>query len=76
MRNSDEKYINSMLWLLTVIFVILKLAGQIDWGWLWVFSPLWILWAVVASFVILIIVGILAILAILLVVSSLANLLK
>lgn len=28
--------------LLTVIFVILKLAGVIAWTWLWVLSPLWI----------------------------------
>lgn len=27
---------------LTIIFVILKLVGTIDWGWLWVLSPLWI----------------------------------
>lgn len=28
--------------LLTVIFVILKLTGIIDWSWIWVISPMWI----------------------------------
>lgn len=27
---------------LTVLFVILKLIGVINWSWLWVLSPLWI----------------------------------
>ena len=26
----------------TVIFVVLKLCGLIDWSWLWVLSPIWI----------------------------------
>lgn len=28
--------------ILTIIFVIAKLAGVIDWSWWWVFSPAWI----------------------------------
>ena len=28
--------------LLTIVFIILKLVGQIDWSWWWVLSPLWI----------------------------------
>lgn len=28
--------------LLTIVFITLKLTGVINWGWLWVFSPLWI----------------------------------
>lgn len=28
--------------LLTVAFIALKIAGVIDWGWLWVLSPIWI----------------------------------
>ena len=27
---------------LTVVFVVLKLIGTIDWSWLWVLSPMWI----------------------------------
>lgn len=27
---------------LTIVFVVLKLCGLIDWSWLWVLSPIWI----------------------------------
>ena len=27
---------------LTIIFVILKLIGVIEWSWVWVLAPLWI----------------------------------
>lgn len=28
--------------LLTIVFIVLKLTGFIDWSWFWVLSPLWI----------------------------------
>lgn len=28
--------------LLTIVFIILKLIGKINWSWCWVLSPLWI----------------------------------
>ena len=28
--------------LLTIVFITLKLLGNIDWSWWWVLSPLWI----------------------------------
>jgi hypothetical protein len=28
--------------ILTIIFVLAKLAGKITWSWLWVFAPFWI----------------------------------
>ncbi len=28
--------------LLTVVFVVMKLTGYIDWPWIWVLSPTWI----------------------------------
>ena len=28
--------------LLTIVFIILKLIGEIDWSWWWVLSPIWI----------------------------------
>jgi uncharacterized membrane protein len=41
---------------LTIVFIVLKLLGVINWSWLWVLSPLWIsliiagiLWAIFAS---------------------------
>ncbi len=27
---------------LTIVFVVLKLVGVIDWSWIWVLSPIWI----------------------------------
>ena len=27
---------------LTIVFVVLKLVGVINWPWIWVLSPLWI----------------------------------
>jgi len=43
--------------LLTIVFVVLKVMGYIDWSWVWVFSPLWIA-ASVVIFVLLIIVAV------------------
>ncbi len=28
--------------ILTIVFIVLKLLGKIDWPWVWVLSPLWI----------------------------------
>ena len=28
--------------ILTIVFIILKLLGKINWSWIWVLSPLWI----------------------------------
>ncbi|HQL12365.1 MAG TPA: hypothetical protein PK507_05085 [bacterium] len=28
--------------LLTIVFIVLKLLGKIDWSWWWVLSPIWI----------------------------------
>ena len=28
--------------LLTIVFIVLKLLGVIQWSWLWVVSPIWI----------------------------------
>lgn len=27
--------------LLTIVFIVLKLIGKIDWPWVWVLCPLW-----------------------------------
>lgn len=47
--------------LLTIVFIILKLMGYIEWAWIWVLSPIWIPFAVVIG--ILIIAGIIALIA-------------
>jgi len=28
--------------LLTIVFIVLRLTGHVDWSWVWVLSPLWI----------------------------------
>ncbi len=38
--------------ILTVVFVILKLCGVINWAWVWVLAPLWISVALAIIFVI------------------------
>ena len=41
MKNkSKETNFNSIIPILTIIFVIFKLTGIINWSWWWVFSPL------------------------------------
>lgn len=39
--------------ILFIVFLILKLIGDIDWSWWWVTSPLWIPIAIVIVFIIL-----------------------
>lgn len=36
------------LGLLTILFIGLKLTGYINWSWLWVLSPIWIVLSVIA----------------------------
>jgi hypothetical protein len=45
--------------LLFVIFLVLKLTGNIDWSWWWVTSPLWIPIALIASIFIVVLVVVL-----------------
>jgi membrane protein YdbS with pleckstrin-like domain len=40
----------SLATVLLVIFVVLKLTGNIAWSWWWVFSPWWISFALVALY--------------------------
>ena len=42
--------------LLTIVFIILKLTGYINWSWLWVLAPMWVPLALVM--IILIILGV------------------
>lgn len=35
---------------LFLIFLVLRLTGNIDWAWYWVASPLWIGWGIGALF--------------------------
>ena len=40
----------SLSTLLTVAFIVLKLANYITWSWLWVLSPIWISAIIVVIF--------------------------
>jgi len=42
--------------ILTIVFVVLKLCGVINWAWIWVLSPLWISAAITIVLIILLIV--------------------
>lgn len=33
--------------ILSIIFMVLKLTGNIDWPWVWVFAPFWIPLAII-----------------------------
>lgn len=34
----------SLSTVLFIIFLVLKLTGNLTWSWLWILSPLWISW--------------------------------
>lgn len=44
--SSEDNFIESgidTIKILTIIFVVLKVLGLIQWSWLWVLSPIWII---------------------------------
>ena len=45
----NKQYVIGIDVMLFVIFLILKLDGIIDWKWIWIFSPFWIVWIVQLS---------------------------
>lgn len=55
--------------ILTIVFVVLKLTGNITWAWIWVLSPLWI--SILATIAILAIFAV--IVAAVAVIASIAN---
>ena len=42
----NKKYTIGIDVVLFIIFLILKLDGIIDWKWIWIFSPFWIVWII------------------------------
>ena len=42
--------------LLGVLFVALKLTGQIDWSWFWVLAPFWIPWVFIGGILLFVLV--------------------
>jgi hypothetical protein len=42
MNKERPSYNLFLILLLQFAFLLLKVKGYIDWGWLWIFSPLWL----------------------------------
>ena len=42
---------------LTIIFIVLKLLGVIQWSWIWVLSPIWISAVIVVAVLSVILIG-------------------
>ena len=50
MNNNNSSSGIGFFGVLTIVFIVLKLVGTINWSWWWVLSPLWIgiiLWLIV-----------------------------
>jgi hypothetical protein len=41
-RTSSARHSGSIVGLIFLVFLVLKLAGVVDWSWWWVTSPLWL----------------------------------
>lgn len=41
---------------LTIVFVILKALGYLNWSWWWIFSPLWIMASVIIFIIVIIVI--------------------
>ena len=57
MSKETTTFNSGVLTVLFVVFLVLKLTGNIDWSWWWVTSPLWI--PVAAIFVLIVLILIL-----------------
>lgn len=42
MNKETTTFNSGILTVLFVVFLVLKLTGEIDWSWWWVTSPLWL----------------------------------
>ena len=42
---------------LTIVFIVLKLLGVIQWSWIWVLSPIWISAVIVVAVFSVILIG-------------------
>ena len=47
MANKKSNSVLSLTAVLFIVFLVLKLTGNIDWSWWWVTSPLWIPFAII-----------------------------
>ncbi len=56
MANKKSNSGLSLTAVLFIIFLVLKLTGNIDWSWWWVTSPLWIPFAIVLGLVFIVVI--------------------
>ena len=42
--------------ILAIIFMVLKLTGNIDWDWIWIFAPIWIPLAAALSIILVVLI--------------------
>lgn len=50
-KDNSEDIINGSLLALTIIFISLKISKTINWSWIWVFSPIWIVLMIFGFFI-------------------------
>ena len=50
-----KKQVRGLLEMLLVIFVVLKVAGLVDWSWAFVLAPFWVPCAIVGACILLIV---------------------
>lgn len=49
-KDNSEEIIWGVLVFLTIIFTSLKMSDKIDWSWIWVFAPIWCVFALFGFF--------------------------
>lgn len=52
MWKKNNKGVHVNFDVVTIVFVVLKLCGVIDWSWWWVLSPMWGVVALILCFVV------------------------
>jgi hypothetical protein len=57
MENSNRNNGMGFGSVLTLIFIVLKLCGVINWSWVWVLSPLWISFGLALVIIVAVVLG-------------------
>lgn len=57
MNNKTKQGGLGIVSVLTIVFIVLKLLGVIQWSWIWVLSPIWISTVIVVAVFSVILIG-------------------
>ena len=57
MNNKTKQGGLGIVSILTIVFIVLKLLGVIQWSWIWVLSPIWISTVIVVAVFSVILIG-------------------